>query len=213
MKMKDVVNLTLVLALVTGAGIFGWLGKTGEMGVFVLASALALVFNNLSQFESFKGAGFEAKVGKGIDSESFEQYSSIFLEQTKKEISSALKQLPLSVDKNQIAQAVEKSLSASLDQIEEKVSEQSYVTVDVSRFRNDRSQWKYKVQDYDTVNDFLDDVFMALPGVLVFSYNLTWILRNAKTGHMYREIDRKGLISLEEAGIMPGMKLEVIKLP
>lgn len=211
MKRKDLINLALVLALVIGASIFGWLGKIAEMGVFVLASALALVFHNLGQFESFKGAGFEAKVGKGIDSKAFEKYSNIFLQQTKKEISAALKQLPSSVDENQIAQAVEKSLSARLDEIEEKVSEQSYVTVDVSRYRKDKPEWKYRVQDYDTVNDFLDDVFMAIPGVEGFSYNRAWILRNAKTGHVYLKIDRKGPISLEEAGILPGMKLEAIK--
>lgn len=46
--------------------IFGFLGKPTEMGLSAVTGCLLLAFLNLEKFESFKGAGFEAKLKQAV---------------------------------------------------------------------------------------------------------------------------------------------------
>ena len=48
------------LVLLGASVIFGALGRAAEMGLAILAGAIALAFANLHKLESFSGAGFKA---------------------------------------------------------------------------------------------------------------------------------------------------------
>lgn len=61
------VNFLLIALLVILPAVFGWFGKTAEMGVIVVACSLALCFANLHRIESFKGAGFEAQMRNAVE--------------------------------------------------------------------------------------------------------------------------------------------------
>lgn len=54
------VNGLLISTLIVLPALFGAVGKPTEMGVMIVACALALAFANISRLQSFKGAGFEA---------------------------------------------------------------------------------------------------------------------------------------------------------
>lgn len=60
-------NTLLIALLVILPTVFGWFGKTAEMGVIIVACSLALCFANLHKIESFKGAGFEARMRKAVE--------------------------------------------------------------------------------------------------------------------------------------------------
>jgi predicted transcriptional regulator len=48
--------------LLAGPITFGMLGKPTEMGLCILAAAIALAFSNIEKIKRFKGAGFEAEM-------------------------------------------------------------------------------------------------------------------------------------------------------
>ena len=56
--------------------IFGYFGKPTEMGLAAITGCLLLVFLNLEQFQSFKGAGFEATM-REVDKAVTEAYATI----------------------------------------------------------------------------------------------------------------------------------------
>jgi uncharacterized protein (UPF0333 family) len=58
--------LTLLLIIVPSL-YFGYVGKSIEMGLAIVAGSIAGAFLNLDKFESFKGAGFEAELKKAVD--------------------------------------------------------------------------------------------------------------------------------------------------
>lgn len=60
-------NYVLIALLVILPAVFGFLGKPAEMGVIIVACSLALCFANLHKIESFKGAGFEARMRKAVE--------------------------------------------------------------------------------------------------------------------------------------------------
>jgi len=60
-------NYVLIGLLVALPTIFGFIGKAAEMGVIIVACSLALCFANLHRIESFKGAGFEARMRKVVE--------------------------------------------------------------------------------------------------------------------------------------------------
>jgi len=61
--MKNII-LTLYTAIVPL--IFGYLDKTAAMGLSAVIGCLLLAFANIDKFESFRGAGFEAKLKKAV---------------------------------------------------------------------------------------------------------------------------------------------------
>jgi predicted transcriptional regulator len=50
------------IVLLVGPITFGMLGKPTEMGLCILAAAIALAFSNIEKIKRFKGAGFEAEM-------------------------------------------------------------------------------------------------------------------------------------------------------
>jgi hypothetical protein len=72
---------------------------------------------------------------------------------------------------------------------------------------------------YELVAEFLDDIFFALEGhVPPYTYGDTWILQDKNTGNTYEDIasgwgERRDVRTLEEAGILSGMTLNVIFPP
>lgn len=65
MNAESINNVTKIAAfviLLAGSFILGWLGKPTEMGLSILAAAIALAFTNIEKIKRFKGAGFEAEM-------------------------------------------------------------------------------------------------------------------------------------------------------
>lgn len=205
-----VLNILGVAFLLAGTVIFGWLGQTVEMGLYIVANSIALAFLNIDKLESFKGGGFEAKMGKGIDSASLEAHTQKVLDEAKLQFEKIVEQLPENLPKSETKLLIDRELTSKIDKIYEQIEAENYITVDVSKFRKDKHEWKFRVNDYNTIHDFLDDVFLAIPSVEGFSYNKSWVLRNAATKKLLLEVDRKGPITLKEAGILPGMRLEAV---
>lgn len=54
--------LTLGLAVM-----FGIMGKPTEMGIIVIAGAIAVAFLNIDKIQKFKGAGFEAEMKRAVE--------------------------------------------------------------------------------------------------------------------------------------------------
>lgn len=60
--MKFVVQVCGYTTLLGGALLFGALGRPVEMGLAIVAGALALTFSDIERFRRIKGAGFEAEL-------------------------------------------------------------------------------------------------------------------------------------------------------
>lgn len=64
----EILKRIFVVLLVLGPACwFGYLGKTAEMGLAIVASSIAAAFINLDKFQKFKGAGFEAELKKAVE--------------------------------------------------------------------------------------------------------------------------------------------------
>ncbi|MED4779497.1 hypothetical protein [Brevibacillus choshinensis] len=74
--MRTVKNIIYIIIIMVPAMYFGYTGKPAEMGIAVVASALALTFINMDKFEFFKGAGFEAQLRK-VEKATEEAYATI----------------------------------------------------------------------------------------------------------------------------------------
>lgn len=60
------VSISFIVIIVPSV-YFGYIGKTAEMGIALIAGAIAAVFLNVDKFSRFKGAGFEAEMKKAVD--------------------------------------------------------------------------------------------------------------------------------------------------
>jgi hypothetical protein len=65
--MKTIVQVTAYILLLVGSVVFGFLGKPAEMGLLIVAAALALAFSDLEKFSRIKGAGFEAELREKVE--------------------------------------------------------------------------------------------------------------------------------------------------
>tara|TARA_R100001163_G_C5052552_1_gene189195 strand:- start:1006 stop:1692 length:687 start_codon:yes stop_codon:yes gene_type:complete len=65
--LRNKTNIAGALITVVLPGIFGFMEKPTEMGIAVVACAIALSFLNLDKIQRFKGAGFEAEMKKAVD--------------------------------------------------------------------------------------------------------------------------------------------------
>lgn len=59
--------ITTIVIIIVPALVFGYMGKTVEMGLMIVASAITVTFLNIDQVQHFKGAGFEAEMKKAVD--------------------------------------------------------------------------------------------------------------------------------------------------
>lgn len=63
----DVKNTISLLCIVCPGLYFGFIGKPTEMGLAIVAGAIAAAFMNIDKIQRFKGAGFEAEMKKAVD--------------------------------------------------------------------------------------------------------------------------------------------------
>ncbi|AUI81464.1 hypothetical protein [Alteromonas macleodii] len=206
---QTIANYITVLLLVGGAVIFGYSGKPAEMGLFIVACALALFFVNVERFKSFKGGGvsIEAKPDKGIDSASFSINEKKIIETVKAEIDKYLFSSSNQIDKN-IIESILKEIDDRLEKLPQLIEKSEYVVVDTDGFSS-KTQWRFPINEYHTIRGFLDDVYLALEGISPLSYNRQWVLFNQETGEPMKKLHLKGPVSLHEAGINAGMRLRV----
>jgi hypothetical protein len=59
---KLIVRSVSFFLLLFGSAVFGFLERPVEMGLMIVASAIALAFSDLEKFSRIKGAGFEAEL-------------------------------------------------------------------------------------------------------------------------------------------------------
>ncbi|UYZ39005.1 hypothetical protein OD350_29395 (plasmid) [Clostridium beijerinckii] len=65
---KKTLNIiTTIVIIIVPALIFGFVGKTAEMGLIVVASSITVAFLNIDKIKSFTGAGFKAEMKEAID--------------------------------------------------------------------------------------------------------------------------------------------------
>lgn len=60
-------NLIIVLIIIGPGLAFGFFGKPTEMGLAIVAGAIAAAFINIDKIQKFKGAGFEAEMRRVVD--------------------------------------------------------------------------------------------------------------------------------------------------
>lgn len=65
--MNTILNAAAFIALLVLSFILGLLGKPTEMGLSILAGAIALSFLNIDKIKRFKGAGFEAEMREELE--------------------------------------------------------------------------------------------------------------------------------------------------
>ena len=65
--MKITVQIAAYIVLLVGSVVLGFLGKPTEMGLAVVAAAVALAFSDLEKFSRIKGAGFEAELREKLE--------------------------------------------------------------------------------------------------------------------------------------------------
>lgn len=65
--MKQLIQFFAYTILLVGTMAFGFLGKPTEMGLAIVASAIALAFSDIERFKRFKGAGFEAELKEQVE--------------------------------------------------------------------------------------------------------------------------------------------------
>lgn len=68
--------------LLIGSPVFGALGKPVEMGLIIVAAAVALAFTDLERFKRFKGAGFEAELREQVQAIVEKQTEPVLLQET-----------------------------------------------------------------------------------------------------------------------------------
>lgn len=213
MDHRNIANYIVILALLSGVAFLGSNSKVAEMGLFIVACALGLFFVNVERFKSFKGGGvtIETKPDKGIDSVSFSQSEKKIIDSIKFELDSYLSSSKVDENNKNLIESIRQEIDKRLEGLPELI-ERDYVVVDTSGF-SDKKQWKFPVSEYATINEFLDDVYLALKGISPLTYNRQWVLCNTHTGELMNELHLKGPVRLQEAGIEAGMKLRVISKP
>lgn len=65
--MKRLIRFLAYGVLLIGTMVLAFLGKPAEMGLAIVAAAIALVFADIERFKRFKGAGFEAELREQIE--------------------------------------------------------------------------------------------------------------------------------------------------
>ena len=66
-SMKKIVEIASFTVLLGFSVIFGLLGKSVEMGLAIVAGALAVSLINIDKFRKIKGAGFEAELKEQVE--------------------------------------------------------------------------------------------------------------------------------------------------
>ncbi len=153
--MRKIKEYSGFIVMIASIFVFGLMGKSTEMGMAVVASALLLVFLNLEKFSKFKGAGFEAELRGKIDE------ADIIIKQLKElAISLISTNLDILSDANRVQGSSFENdhklfyglvkLSKSLNIKDESVDDS------IKRYRN--------IKAWDMVNSIATDVFQNIGG-------------------------------------------------
>ncbi|RYY76247.1 MAG: hypothetical protein EOO52_01640 [Gammaproteobacteria bacterium] len=65
--MIKLIRFVAFTILLLGTMVLGFLGKPAEMGLAIVAAAMALVFSDIDRFKKIKGAGFEAEMVEKVE--------------------------------------------------------------------------------------------------------------------------------------------------
>lgn len=65
--MKVLIQFAAFAILLVGTMVLALLGKAAEMGLAIVAAAMALVFSDIERFKKIKGAGFEAELVEKVE--------------------------------------------------------------------------------------------------------------------------------------------------
>ena len=65
--MRGLIQFLAYAILLVGTMVLAFLGKPAEMGLAIVAAAIALVFSDIDRFKRFKGAGFEAELREQVE--------------------------------------------------------------------------------------------------------------------------------------------------
>jgi 4-hydroxy-3-methylbut-2-en-1-yl diphosphate synthase IspG/GcpE len=65
--MKVLIQFAAFAILLAGTMVLAFLGKPAEMGLAIVAAAMALVFSDIERFKKIKGAGFEAELAEKVE--------------------------------------------------------------------------------------------------------------------------------------------------
>jgi hypothetical protein len=66
-SMTQLIRFVAFTILLVGTMVLAFLGKPAEMGLAIVAAAMALVFSDIERFKKIKGAGFEAELAEKIE--------------------------------------------------------------------------------------------------------------------------------------------------
>lgn len=64
---KHIGEFLAIFFIFIATGYFGYSGKTTEMGLSIVAGAIALAFLNIDKISKFKGVGFEAEMKQAVN--------------------------------------------------------------------------------------------------------------------------------------------------
>jgi len=115
-------------------------------------------------------------------------------------------------------------LDSAVDKAVETIREEGFLTIDLKPLVGAHAKTLLIPYDrFTTVAALLDDTWFSLGniGIPPFKYGKRWALRDTKSKHIFRDLGnewaaKRGLERdnrrLDEAGILPGMKLDVIPL-
>ncbi|MCG8514690.1 MAG: hypothetical protein MI740_11145 [Halanaerobiales bacterium] len=65
--MLNLKNNIVIIIIILPAIYFGYIGKSTEMGLAIVAGAIVAAFINIDKIQRFKGAGFEAEMRKMVE--------------------------------------------------------------------------------------------------------------------------------------------------
>jgi hypothetical protein len=130
------------------------------------------------------------------------------------------------VNKDQPAAKVEvaKVLETVADRTIKTITEESFLTIDSRPLLGlNGSEWQLPYRQFATVSDLLDDAWFSMSEyVPPVQYGILWAFRDAGSGRVLRDIGRMWAEAihgteldsrpLDEAGILPGMRLEAVLL-
>jgi hypothetical protein len=116
---------------------------------------------------------------------------------------------------------VTRILASVADKTLETIREESFLTIDSAPLLGDEGEkGQIPYEQYSDVNELLNRIYFLLrPHVPPYTYGETWLLRDAKSGKIFKDIGRiwaeqQGFSvdrrSLKAIGIVPGMIIEVI---
>lgn len=115
-------------------------------------------------------------------------------------------------------------LASVADKTLETIKEESFITIDSRPLVGEDGQiWQIPYNQYSTVSDLLDNLWYLLNeyNIPSMQFGTLWALRDNKTKKVFKEMGRTwagrhgqriDTRSLSDVGLIPGMKLEAIKL-